>query len=519
MMSRIDFATLSHDEVLSVVAHEARHCVLQDGEGLEALFDQVPIGSRHAALRTLFDISVEELSGVLLAFAVDRGLLAVPGFTEGMDVALQLRDRFFSHPCPLLDTGHFDLLKSLAGPLGLDFSINSMEDVYSERHLKGHDVVEASMRIDAFTKNLKLAMSFCDPVTLRDKAVGNAALCRFSVHAENATANNPASSAMGHLRILAHLDFDDLAAMLTVISADEVARLPVIVTQYTDALLSKFDSGLEKFDKYALRPAFSYVPATVFDHLEALSDRALRRLVNTDFLDAYLNRKWLSLDECNGFLLEDTVFMGRLEQFNARLLADPYIKSLLKDHCQGAMHVSKLMAAPQMERAGMTLSLSCPMDYKELAEQLLLMKDMAHLSSFFDRGKQIIESGFADQAKLMYSRFYFSGASVSDPETMTDSQITQAALVLMACDYAVFSKGSETFDAPRFIDGVYRSQPREAVAQLFLKCMPEDEVVELVKDVPQYLRGLLNNFLIDRKYLQQLSPKDLTQQFGQDLGL
>ncbi|WP_274644032.1 hypothetical protein [Pseudomonas serbica] len=518
-MNRIDFAALSPAEVLAVVAHEARHCLVKDGEGLEALFDQIPVGSRHAALRTLFDLSVEELSGVLLAFTLDRGLLALPGFTEGMDVALQLRDRFFSHPCPFLDTGHFDLLKSLAGPLGLDFSINSMEDAYSERHLRGYDAVDAVVRIDAFTKNLTLAKSFCDPETLRDKAVGNAALRRFAVHAENAVANDPAYSAMRHLRILAELDFDDMGAMLDVISASEIERLPTILQQYMGTLFSKFDSGLEKFYVHALRPAFSYVPATVFDHLETLSDQALRRLVNSEFLDAYLNRKWLSLDECNGFLMEDTVFMGRLEKFNSRLLADPYIKNLLKDHCRGEMHVSKLMATPQMEEAGLTLSINCPKEYNLLARQLIIMKGFRHLNEYYEKGRQLIESGFADQAKTMYSRFYFSGAEVPDPETMSSSEIVQASLVLMACDYGLFVKGNNSLDAPRFIDGVYRNQSMESTATLYLDTMPDEQVVQLVKNVPQYLRCLLNSNLIDRKYLQQLSPEDLTQQFGQDLGL
>jgi hypothetical protein len=519
MTNRIDFAALSHAEVLAVVAHKARHALRLDGEGLESFFDQVPIGSRDAALRTLFDISVEELSGVLLAFAVDRGLLALPGFTDDLGVALQLRDRFFSHPCPLLDTGHFELLKSMAGPLGLDFSINSMEDAYSERHLRGYVAADAVVRIDAFTKNLNLAMSFCDPVTLRDKAVGNTALRRFAVHAENATANNPAYSAVAHLRVLAELDFDDLGAMLDVVSADEITRLPMILQQFMGTLFSKFDSGLEKFYNYALRPAFSYVPATVFDHLETVSDQALRRLVNSEFLDAYLNRKWLNLDECNGFLLKDTVFLGRLERFNARLLADPYIKSLLKDHCQGAMHVSKLMAVPRMEKAGMTFNLSCGMDYNQLAGQLILAKELPQLSEHFEKGKLIIELGFEDQAKTMYSRFYFSGKDVPDPETLTSTQIVRNAMILMACDYALFVKGNNTYDAPRFIDSTYRNQSMEAAATLFTKATPEEEVVQLVKDIPQYLRALINNGLVDRKNLQKLLPKELAQQFGQDLGL
>jgi hypothetical protein len=518
-MNRIDFAALSPAEVLAVVAHEARHCLVKDGEGLEALFDQIPVGSRHAALRTLFDLSVEELSGVLLAFAVDRGLLALPGFTESLDVALQLRDRFFSHPGPYLDTGHFDLLKSLAGPLGVDFSINSMMEVYSERHLKGHDAASSKDRIDFFTKNLKLSIMFCDPATLREKSVGNAALCRFHVHAENATGTDDSSSAEMHLRALAELDFDDLAAMLDVISADEIGRLPVILPQFMSSLIAKFDAGLDKFDAYGLRPAFSYVPATVFDHLETLSDQALRRLVNTDFLDAYLNRKWLDLDGCNGFLMRDNVFLGRLQRFNARLLADPYIKSLMKDHCRGAMHISKLMAVPQMEKAGMTFNLLCGMDYNQLAGQLMLAKELPQLSEHFEKGKLIIEEGLEAQATIMYSRFYFSGKDVPDPETLTSTQIVRNALILMACDYSLFVKGNNTYDGPRFIDGTYRTQSMEAAATLFTKTTPEDEVVQLVKNVPQYLRALINNDLVDRKYLQQLSPEDLTQQFSQDLGL
>jgi hypothetical protein len=217
--------------------------------------------------------------------------------------------------------------------------------------------------------------------------------------------------------------------------------------------------------------------------------------------------------------MNDTVFLGRLERFNTRLLADPYIKSLLKDHCRGAMHVSKLLATPQMAEAGLMLSLACPMDYKQLAEQLILMKDIPHLGGHFEKGKQVIVSDFADQARLMYSRFYFSGVDVPDPETMTNAKIVQTSMILMACDYALFVKGNNTQDAPRFIDGVYRTQSMESTATLFLKTTPEDEVVQLVKNVPQYLRSLLNNNLIDRKYLKELSLGDLTQQFGQDLGL
>ncbi|WP_338924415.1 hypothetical protein V0M98_32900 (plasmid) [Pseudomonas silesiensis] len=517
-MSRIDFAAFSPAEVLAVVAHEARHCLMQDGEGLEALFDQIPIGIRHAALRTLFDISVEELSGVLLAFAMDRGLLAVPGFTEGVDVAMQLRDRFFSHPCPLLDTGHFDLLKSLAGPLGLDFSINSMEDAYSERHIKGRDAVDGTDRINFFAENLKLVIAFCDPETLRDKAVGNAALRQFTSHAENAIANHAAISAEDHLRVLSQLDFDDLAAMLSVISANEIARLPMIVPQFTSALFSKAEYGLGKFERYGLRPAFSYLPEAVFDHLETLSDQALRRLVNPDFLDSYLNRKWMNLGECNSFLLTDAVFIARLDKFNARLLADPFIKSLLKDHYSGAMHVSKLIATPKMEEAGLTIRLACPMDYNDLAGQLRLMKELPHMSAFFEKGKQIIELSFAEEAKRLYSLFYASGVEVPDPESMTSRQTTQAAMVLMACDYALFV-GDQKINSPRFMGTAYRNKSMDVVASLFLNEMPQDEVVQLIKDVPMYMRCLINKNLIDSKYLQQLPPKELAQQFGQDLGL
>jgi hypothetical protein len=59
----------------------------------------------------------------------------------------------------------------------------------------------------------------------------------------------------------------------------------------------------------------------------------------------------------------------------------------------------------------------------------------------------------------------------------------------------------------------------EAAATLFTKTTPEDEVVQLIKNVPQYLRALINNDLVDRKNLQKLLPKELAQQFGQDLGL
>lgn len=92
-------------------------------------------------------------------------------------------------------------------------------------------------------------------------------------------------------------------------------------------------------------------------------------------------------------------------------------------------------------------------------------------------------------------------------------------MILMACDYALFVKGNNTYDAPRFIDSTYRNQSMEAAATLFTKATPEEEVVQLVKDIPQYLRALINNGLVDRKNLQNLPPKELAQQFGQDLGI
>lgn len=516
-MNSINLSVLGDNDFRLAVAHEAAHCDHNDGAGLETLFDSVPKDRRDSALRVIFDVSVNRLSSVLLSFAMDRGLLGSPEFTDTLRIAMKLRDRFFSDPSPYMGSGHFELLKSLAGSLGLDFTVNTMDAVYSSYLEKGKSPLDDTDKIHGYTNNLKLAIDFCDPKTLGDMSVGNTAIRRFSRYGENAIANHSSIAAVEHLEVLSKLDFNDMAAMLDVTSADEIGRFHIITDQFLNAIFESLQSGIDVFDKLALRPALSYYPIFVIECMEALDDLALRRAVNHSFLDRYFNSDWLDLDDTNGFLLKDDKFIARLNELNSRIFSDPYMHSMMKDYVEGDVTISKLLAYKQFESAGYSLRLTNQRECNPLAGQLLSASRFPHLSGYVDKGKQLIGDLWTDTAQQMYGDFWALGNEIQNPDDLSEADITRASFFLMAGDYSsnVSLKIKATY--PVFIG---RDKPAvDQAAELFVRTANADDVVKVVKDVPGYLRGLVTKRLIHTDHLKSLSVEELSEQFGQDLGL
>lgn len=515
-MTVVDFTAIYDSNFKAVFSDEVYYCDLEDGFGLEALFESVPLERRDAALWIIFDVSVRRLSSVLLSFVIDRGLLGSPAFSDSLKIAFQLRDRFFSDTSPYMESGHFELLKSLAAPLGLDFTVNTMDAVYSPHLEKGKAPFDDTDRIEGYTENLKLAMKFCQAETLNDVLVGNTAIRKFSRFGENAIANSANIAAVEHIIELSKLNFDDLAAMLDVASADEVGRFPYITDQFLTSVFNSFQNGIKVFDKHALRPAFQYYPVSIIEHLEKIDDEAIGSVINSAFIDRYLNHNWLNLDGTHGFLLDDDSFLARLDGLNARIFSNPYIHSLLKDYSEGSITISKLLAYKHFESAGYHLKIADQRDCNPLAVQLIMASNRHNLFEFVEKGKNLIMDVWSTSAQTMYGEFWALVNDVKNPDEMSEAETIKAAFFLMAGDYAANVDRLKT-KYPQFIR---RDKPSaDQVAKLFVITEDSDKVVDVIKNVPGYLRALVSNKLLDVNHLKKISIEELSEQFGQDLGL
>lgn len=509
-MEQINFSGMNLFELEAVMMHEIKHSFIGGEPCLDWIFSQIPDSFRDQALRLTFEFSVEKMSDQILSEAINAGLLDLPGFMDDVEAALLIRDRLFSSASPDLGTGHTDLLRSFASKLGRDFQVSSVRAAFSYFHAdkvgaKLHNKPDETGRLEIATVNLKSCLAFCPKEFTSDPAVGNAVAGAFMQHGYHSVAGyDVCEKAMhDHLKVMSKFTITDFSALELIIRRDQLATIQALFDQFLSVLDDRIKSGFGATEIYAIRCGFKYAAQPFIEKMGELSDAQLRTLVTADFLEVYLKTDWIS--DTNMHLIEDPDFYSQLVTLNERFIADPYIKVLLRDCCEGAILLPHLISADDFERkAGLKYK---PIYHHEglliFCDMLAKISEIPHLAGVHQSACTMAMRSF-DTAPAFYKTFHAEGNDLKDPETMSEAELLRASVCLIGAVFNYPKIGQLHRLVGQQREFQFKQPGREVPLNYLIKQIPSAEVIDYLQEVDGLIESLMAANVLGRECIPQL---------------
>lgn len=515
---------LNQVELRAVMSHELMHSHVGGEACLDVVFSQIPDSFREEALRQAFEFSVEKMSGQILSEAISAGLLDLPGFTDDLEVAFMLRDKLFSSPSRDLQTGHVYLLKSMAGKLGRDFQLSSVRAAYSalQADRVGAELqteMDATKRLDVATANLQSCLAFCPPEIMSDPAIGNGLAGAFINHGYTDAGYNASACSMDeHLKVMSRFAINDWPALERIIKGRELDRMFVFFEQFLELLDDRVRNGFSASESYAIDCGFKYAAQAFVEKMGELSDAELRNLVTPDFLDAYLGVDWIS--EANMHLIEEPLFYQQLRDLNDRLIADPYIRVMLKDLGAGKIQLPQLISSDDFEhKAGVRYQPKYGQtELLSMCDALHGISKIPHLSEVHQRGCEMAMRSLITSVPF-YKTFFAEGNELKDPDTMTEPELVRASTCLMGAlfNYSRIGPLRKLVGLEREFQ--FKAPGREVPYNYLISHIPTEEVVSYLNGVDGLIEALLAAEAISRDCLPMLSLNRQGKVFREELGI
>jgi hypothetical protein len=501
-----------------------------DDSKLRALVAEVPEDLRQEASLYLLDYSMTQQSAILLKLATELGVFDIPGVKNNLEIAMTLRDRMFT-TTEEPSAGHLEILRQSAELFGEGFAIDSISAVYNDEFARqragARSFANGKEKLDAYSANLKLFVSFTAPKILANPDIGNIGIRHIRSQIMNFREGDPIGN---HLKQLGEtLHFDDFVAI-----ANVMTEQPFNFGQH---MLRQIDAGvcqglprlsLDYLQNLPL--ALKVRPMNTLMSLVTMKESEFSRFVSGDGLFHYLTSSWITKN--NAEILKDQNFLDLHDLFNQRLLASAYLPGALVRH-EGlerprTVSVTLAMMLPQLKEKGVRIDLSNEYGMLTFAQSLALMKGDPKHAEVVRYSHEAIADTLVRDAVSLYARMLNADhlKKHMKPLELTDKDERFKLVAVRLCAELHQPRAAHTraeLDRLKPISQLYGEtikglNHKDALLAL-VETYDEATILGALKGYKPGIKPLIELGVLDRKHMALLPAKDRGDMLESAMGL
>jgi hypothetical protein len=518
-----------------------RYCgATKDDTFIRATMAELPEHLADEAGVYLLAFAIGRLSKPLLAFVTELGVMDRPSVKNSLDVALLIRDTMFSKQSKseFADSPYLEILKQTAEIYGAAFAVDSMEAVYNDEFAMERTgasfFANGAQKLESYSANLKLFMSFTPPQFLASPDIGNIGIRNISHQIVNFDRKDPL---VEHLEILGQLSFDDLSSITKVIKDDSLGRSAFIGRQI-DAAVCKDLPDMKSGFVYNLPFALEARPMNTLMTLIAMNELELSRFISSGSMESYLTSKWIHAG--NAHTMEDQNFLILHDLFNQRLLANPFFERVFQrtESLYKPSFVSVTMAflSQAIKEKGLAVEMvKAPGGSKNVSSGVL--KSFAEglgLIAKHAREPEVVQAGHAmvtSQLRINLINLYVSMANDEDvgkklkkPDAVdVDYQFKFMAVRLCAELHQPNQNYTSSALAKikpigNFVSDMAGLNHREALLML-VSTYDEETILDALKDYKPGIKPMIELGVLSQKHIKLLPAKERGEMLETAMGL